>query len=240
MVAVLPRRQFIALPFAAGLSAASRKTWAGIRFQLLRKGRSNRRYLWIHGDETTAGAVLAEHMKSHRGAALLVDNPTRTIKSFTLEFDPNRMFTAEGLERNLKRLNPTASPEQIRAALTLVARDREKILRQITPPPSGLLIALHNNSRGYSVHDEVPISNKTSIPNPADPNAFFLCTHPPDFELLAKTPYNVVLQNDPQGEEDGSMSRLAAKRKIRYVNLEVALGQPEKQRTMLEALVVLP
>jgi hypothetical protein len=102
------------------------------------------------------------------------------------------------------------------------------------PPPGGLIIALHNNSQGYSVTDEEPISDAKSIREPSNPHAFFLCTDPDDFKLLSTSGYNVVLQQHPSTEDDGSLSRLAALRGVRYVNLEVAHGNAERQKEMLD------
>ena len=173
-------------------------------------------------------------MKAFRGRALLVDNPARVIQAGALTFDPNRMFTELGLERNLVRLNPQASEGERRHVHKMVAKDREKLLRALTPPSNGLLTVVHNNSRGYSVKDEVEISNDSSIPAPGDPNDFMLCTDVRDFALLKRSPFNVVLQNEAKGEEDGSLSRLAAARRIRYVNIEAAMGRDAAQRAMLE------
>ena len=69
-----------------------------------------------------------------------------------------------------------------------------------------------------------------------NPHAFFLCTDPRDFEVLKTSPYNVVLQQHGPKQDDGSLSRLAAARGFRYVNLEVAAGQAERQREMLNWL----
>lgn len=230
---VISRRTFFALASASILTARTKK-YCGIRFHSISKGRSARRYFWIHGDETTARDVLRAHMRTFRGRALLVDNPARTIQAGTLEFDPNRMFTEAGLERNLVRLNPEASEAERRRVHTMVAKDREKLLRALMPPANGLLTAVHNNSRGYSVKDEIEISNDVSIPAPGEPNEFMLCTNVNDFTLLRRSPFNVVLQNEAKGEEDGSLSRLAAARRIRYVNIEAAKGRDSAQRAMLE------
>jgi hypothetical protein len=124
----------------------------------------------------------------------------------------------------------------VERALGALDRDREHLVRALTPPPGGLLVALHNNSEGYSVTDEVPISDQTSLRQPAQVHAFFLCTDPADFEVLKTSPYNVVLQQHPSTRDDGSFSRLAAMRGIRYVNLEVHLGDFERQREMLDWL----
>ena len=214
--------------------AARTKKFCGVRFRVVSRGRSNRRYLWIHGDETTARDVLDAHLKTWKGKALLVQNDTRVIRSGAMTFDPNRMFTAEGLERNLRRLHPEASDAERARIHKLVAKDREKLLRELTPPKGGLLTVMHNNSRGYSVKDEVEISNEVSLPMPDAPNDFLLCTDPGDFEILKRSPFNVVLQNAPKGEDDGSFSRLAAARKIRYLNIEAAMGRAEAQRAMLD------
>ena len=177
---------------------------------------------------------MTAHLGKFRGKALLVDNPTRVVLSGALEFDPNRMFTEIGLERNLVRLNPEASEAERRRVHKLVAKDREKLLRALTPPQNGLLTVVHNNSRGYSIKDELEISNSVSVPAPGDPNEFMLCTDTKDFSLLRQSPFNVVLQNEAKGDEDGSLSRLAAGRRIRYVNIEAAMGRDTAQRTMLE------
>jgi hypothetical protein len=118
-------------------------------------------------------------------------------------------------------------------ALDVLDRGRPKLIRALTPPPGGLTFALHNNSEGYSVTEEVPISDQTSLREPRNPHAFFLCTDPGDFDILKTSPYNVVLQQRAPSTDDGSLSRLAAARGFRYVNLEVALGQTERQREMV-------
>ena len=73
-----------------------------------------------------------------------------------------------------------------------------------------------------------------SLADESHPHEFFLCTQVGDYEKLAASPYNVVLQNSAPPDDDGSLSRLAAKRGVRYVNLECALGNGAKQREMLE------
>jgi hypothetical protein len=43
-----------------------------------------------------------------------------------------------------------------------------------------------------------------------------------------------VLQKAAPKEDDGSLSRLAAARGVRYVNLEVGLGHAGRQKEMLD------
>jgi hypothetical protein len=229
------RRQFLALGWFPFLSPRH-ISLAGARFRILRNGRSKRRYLRVHGNEETARQVLERHMEWNEGVAYVIESRTRVVPVESLKLDPNRMFSRVGAEANLQLLNPGVPSEQVQRALHVLDRGRESLVRALTPPKGGLTIALHNNSSGYSVTAEVPISDQTSLRQPGNPHAFFLCTDPRDFEVLKTSPYNVVLQQHGPKQDDGSLSRLAAARGFRYVNLEVALGEAERQREMLNWL----
>lgn len=239
-MAILPftRRAFLLSPALTLYAAAKtdRKRLSGIPFERIRNGRSNRCYLVIHGDESTARQTLLDHMKSSQGAAFLVESPTRTVRPHLLEIDPNRMFSSAGAVVSLERLNASASPAAIGRETRWLDARRHQLLEALLPPPGGLLIALHNNARGYSIQTEAPISNRVHIPAPSTPHDFFLATAESDFNLIARGPYNAVLQSDAKGPDDGSLSRLCASRSIRYVNLECALGNSAAQSEMLQWL----
>jgi hypothetical protein len=177
----------------------------------------------IHGDEDTARDVLSTYMYDHDGVAYVVTGKTREVEIRGAKIDPNRMFSREGAERSLKSLNPSINPEQLVDVLGFLDHEREKLLRHLIPPKGSRLFAMHNN-RDYSVNDELAASDLTSIKQPAQPRSFFLCTDPKDFEVLKQSPYNVVLQSKPD-PGDGSLSRLAAQRGFRYINLECAIGE---------------
>ncbi len=209
---------------------------AGARFRILRNGRSKRRYLLIHGNEQTARAVLSRHMENHQGIAYVAEGKARNVPVEGGQIDPNRMFSRVGAEASLKHLNPDWKPQQIQAALGTLDRGRDHLVRALLPPDGGLLVALHNNSEGYSVETEEPISDAKSIREPWNPHAFYLCTDPGDFRKLSVSGYNVVLQQHAPKEDDGSLSRLAAARGIRYVNVEVGQGHAGRQQEMLDWL----
>jgi hypothetical protein len=57
-----------------------------------------------------------------------------------------------------------------------------------------------------------------------------------DFRILSTSPFNVVLQQHGPKDDDGSLSRLAAGRGVRYINLEVGLGHSGRQYDMLDWL----
>jgi len=231
------RREFLgaflgAIPLWRGRS--SRKL-GGIRFHVIRNGNSPRRYVLIHGDESTARQVLTHHMATAQGTAYLVENTGRNVAFQAGELDPNRMFSADGAERNMRRLNPDWPEAQILNGLLRLERGRRQVLAALRPGQGGVLIAAHNN-RDYSLKDELEACNKTALNDRDNPHEFCLCTDERDFEVLSKGAYNVLLQNRPGGADDGSLSRRAVRDGFRYVNIEAAIGAMEKQRAMLEWL----
>jgi hypothetical protein len=226
------RRQFLVFgwfPFFR----PKRINLAGARFRIVRNGHSNRHYLVIHGNEESAREAVTQLLVSHEGIGYVIENETRNVPIEEGEIDPNRMFSRPGAEANLKELNPKWGPQQLDAALRTLDRGREHLVRALLPPERGLLVAVHNNSEQYSVKDEEPISDAGSIREPENPHAFMLCTDPADFAILSRSPYNVVLQHEKPQEDDGSLSRLAARRGVRYVNLEVRMGNLDRQLEML-------
>jgi hypothetical protein len=211
-------------------------TLNGARFRVIRRGKSRRHYLVIHGDEQTARQVLETFMETHDGVAFVIETNTRNVSINGGELDPNRMFSTEGAELNLKMLNPGWSYPQVEIALSVLDHHRDHLVNALLPPKKGLLVALHNNSEEYSVKDEVAISDSVSLRQPDNPHAFFLCTDPSDYAALSKSPYNVVLQQKKPQQDDGSLSRLAAREGVRYVNLEVQKGDANRQAEMLQWL----
>ena len=230
------RRSFLALSFGWFPFHHGYETLCGVRFHVLRYKHSARRYLLIHGNEATARELLEIRMLIQPGIGYVVTNKTRNVEIMGGKLDPNRMFSRVGAEANLKRLNPSWSAEQLTAALDFLDKHREELLQHLTPPPGGVLIAVHNNSEGYNVNEELASSDATSIKEPTRSHEFFLCTDPADFKLISGSPYNVVLQNKKPAEDDGSLSRLAAHRGFRYINLETTLGEYEAQLERLSWL----
>jgi hypothetical protein len=230
------RRTFLAAAAALPWSRPDHLTVGEVRFLAIRRGKSNRRYFHVHGNEHTAREVLAAHMQTATGTAWLVENQQRNIRVMGGLVDPNRMFSKEGALKSVRRLNPLWGEARVQDAVDLLLKQTRPLIRELMPPDGGVLIALHNNSAGYSVRSEVPISDRTSLPDEVNPHEFFLCTSPADFEKISAGPYNVVLQQKAPPSDDGSLSRLCASRGVRYVNLEASLGKTERQREMLEWL----
>ena len=241
----MPKRLYIVLPLLVviGLSSDINNQEliqiGGVEFQVLENGSSQFHYIWLHGDERTALMLINEHIKTHPGTAFLINNEEREVRVRGLLLDPNRMFSRYGAEKNLQKMNANYSRAELEKILDHLDRDLEPFFGRIKPPENGLLISVHNNLRGYSIEDELSQSDDISIKNDGHPDHhdFYIWTDPYDFKILSQSPYNVVLQNGQSGNDDGSLSRLAARKNVRFINIETRLGYLSVQRKMLKYVV---
>lgn len=98
---------------------------------------------------------------------------------------------------------------------------------------------------GLQSGEPISAALRRQIDNPIDDGSsmdsrnrtdYLLVTNTADFALLKKSPFNVVLQDNPPGPDDGSLSRLAARMNLRYVNAECTNGAIDRQKQMLDWL----
>ncbi|MED5247995.1 MAG: hypothetical protein VX887_01600 [Candidatus Neomarinimicrobiota bacterium] len=205
-----------------------------ISFNIVTKGTSDRRYIWLHGDEQTAKMALENHMSYNQGVAYFINNDRREFLVSGAMIDPNRIFSSVGAKKNMQKYNPQWPSKKKKAILDAMDQDRENFLNTIFPQNGEVLIALHNNYKGYNVNQELAKSDTVSIKKDQNPRDFFLCTNRHDFEILSKSPYNVVLQESYPDKDDGSLSWAAVKWGVRYVNIETRLGWLSMQKRMLK------
>jgi hypothetical protein len=208
-------------------------TFAGAKFNLVQNGKSQNRYIWIHGDEQTARMALDHHIQHFEGLAFFIQNEDREIPYGSTIIDPNRLFSRTGTYHALKKFQPGWRSSLMEKALNEIDSDRDQFLDILMPAENGVLIAVHNNFRGYNVRSEEKKSQRVSIKTNENPRDFIICTDENDFEKLATGPYNVVLQNVSPEKDDGSLSWEALRRKTRYLNVETRLGYLTKQKKML-------
>ena len=73
-----------------------------ISFRVTKKGSSDRRYIWLHGDEQTARMALDDHMSNGQGIAYYIKNDKKreVLVSGGL-IDPNRIFSSLGAQKNV-------------------------------------------------------------------------------------------------------------------------------------------
>ena len=166
----------------------------------------------------------------------MINNIEREVVVNGFLLDPNRIFTNDGAKRNIIKLNNNVSKLELNKTLELISNDREAFFESISPPDGGLLIALHNNIRNYSIKNEIPLSTEVSLKNNNHPDHhnFFICTNREDYNLLKKSPFNVVLQDKIIENDDGSLSWYALKKNVRFINIETRLGYLTTQSKMLK------
>jgi len=233
------RREFVALSFAGPLVGwipwlrPKEILLGSSRFQIVRHGRSSRRYVLLRGDEDGARQLLLQHMESQRGTAYLAAGGASDVEIEGGKLDPNRVFSRAGAEASLKSLNPGWSESQVAAALDLLDGQRERLLSALFPPDRGLLIALGSDAGAHSAIDRAAFGDRSSLPQRDNPEAFYLCTDSADYQALAASPYNVVLAQHVRARDDGSLARRAAAREIRYLDIEARRGDNAAQREML-------
>ena len=209
---------------------------AGVKFEILKNGESNRRYIWIHGDEKTSELLIRKYLMANDGTAYLINSAEREVLINGYIIDPNRIFTNDGVKKSLIKLNKNISKLDINKTIELINNDRDSFFESISPPEGGLLIALHNNIREYSIDNEIPLSTAVSLKNMDHPDHhnFFICTNKEDYNLLKESPFNVVLQDKQIENDDGSLSWYALRKKIRFINIETRLGYLSTQSKMLK------
>jgi hypothetical protein len=212
----------------------SELSYCGIDFQVKKNGFSDVNYILIHGDEETARMLLSEHIKKNKGKAFFIKSKEREVVLGPTKVDPNRIFSRAGARKALKKFRPHWDHKELTKLLKKLDESRNIFLFNIFPSEGGLLIALHNNFRGYSVKDELTNSQLHSIKKDKNPRDFIICTDLKDYQKLKKGPYNVVLQNIIDEDNNGSLSWSALENGVRYVNIETRLGWLSQQRKMLK------
>lgn len=167
------------------------------------------------------------------------------IKDSVIKIDPNRIFTSKGRQATLKKLNPTLirQSEVFQQALLRTRLLAEFLLKQLHKDSNKPIswVAMHNNTNGYTgdekggegtisiirYRDKLATGSQfLSKVNQAtqDEDDLFYVTNSDDFDRMKKDGWNTVLENPvvktDVNEDDGSLSVLANKLGIRYINIE--------------------
>jgi hypothetical protein len=190
-------------------------------------------FIHVHHNEQTALKAAQAVIKQEGGSLItLVHSGGRNIvfhlNQMRYEFDPNRIFTDNGIKKTLATLSQY-SPEAHKEVRKLA----EKIKQLL---PAGKVVAVHNNS-SYSLKDYLP-------GNPLERDAqaihmlprnyyrnFYLVTKISDFLRLKSNGYNSILQKN-SATDDGSLSIYLAKNE--YINVEAGYDQLLEQIKMLQ------
>ncbi len=199
-------------------------------------------FISLHDDEKTGQLVVSNYVKENKSVFIqIVNNNHRLIRFTSLKrryaFDPNRIFSKKGIRLTLEGYSSYSS-----LAATKVKQFAALILQNLSTAKT--IIAVHNNSNGkYSIHSY--LKGKKDYKNAlrvyeepgSDPDDFFLTTSTQLFEKLRAKKINIVLQNNKQVTNDGSLSFYYRNSNKQYINIEAQEGHFSKQNEMLHALL---
>lgn len=202
------------------------------KVSILRQKGTGKTFVHLHQNEVTALAAAKNYVAKEGGSLItLKHSGERNIVFFLegvrYEFDPNRIFTDNGIKRTLKQFGPYT---------TMAHQEVKKLANKIIALlPPGKIVAVHNN-RSYSIKEYLPNHALAAdakalfyLPHTNHRNFYFV-TNKADFTRLKKLKFNVALQAK-NAQDDGSLSYYFAGKP--YINVESAYNALEAQLNML-------
>ncbi len=156
-----------------------------------------------------------------------------SVGSGNFRFDPNRIYSPEGIRATLGH-------GATDTAMMLVQNVADTFLQQYILNKK-CIVAVHNNADGggltiksYQAKGSYYKDAKAVYINPRqDADDFILTTEEKYFRYLKNKGYNVVLQNNEDVTDDGSLSVFCGQQHIPYINVEAQNGHLLQQKQML-------
>jgi hypothetical protein len=150
--------------------------------------------------------------------------------------DPNRVYTAQGRENTLEKLSRFD-----RSAAEQLEQFAAYFIGII--PDANVIVSMHNNTnKAYSVlsytkgGDLFNDAAAVHINKTYDADDFFITTSADLYEKLKTENYNVVLQNNEEAADDGSLSIYFGRKEKGYINIEAEHGHLKQQTQMLQVV----
>lgn len=190
-------------------------------------------FIHVHHNEKTALKAAQEVIRQEGGSLITLEHSGGRNIVFHLdheryEFDPNRIFTDNGIKKTLIEYSKYTLKAHIE-----VKKLSEKIKLLL---PEGKVVAVHNNS-SYSLKDYLPGHSLETDAQAIHMHPhnyyrnFYLVTKIGDFLRIKSQGYNGVLQKTT-ATDDGSLSVYLAKNE--YINVEAGYDQLVEQIKMLQ------
>lgn len=195
----------------------------------------------IHDNENTAAAAAKEVVKKQGGVLIELcaqgkHYVTFKIGSSLIKFDPNEIFSDDGINKRLDRSGMLSA--KVRAeAFDALAGFRENLLRIIQgafyPSEIKTIIAVHNDFTGIGHYEKE--GKESTVRKEKSKLDFFFVTKNEDYDRL-KNGYNVILQKDAY-DDNGSLSQWCARNGVRYLNVEAGKGRLSEQAGMIKEAI---
>jgi len=198
----------------------------------------------MHDDENT-GVDAAKKVIKKKGGVLyeLVHSGKRYIEfdydTLHFQIDPNRIYTDAGVWRELER-----SAIRDTVVFNMVSAFADTLISLMDLNNQLIVLTLHNNSQAnYSMRSYLPGEiyevDAEAVYNGKwkDDDEFYFVTSARLYGLLTPVKFNVVLQNNANMTDDGSLSVYCGQRGIEYVNIEAQHGHKRANRKMVKKLL---
>ena len=204
-------------------------------------GRSSLTMVNVHDDEQASVDAALVVLRKHGGRLIELVHTGKRRVVFKLNgqeyhFDPNRIFSKTGVRLTLR--SEGSIPEEAYEAVDVFAAqfiDYFKLHKR-----EGF-ITLHNNGDGefsiksYQPGAELAADTDELYVNPqSDPDDFYFVTRKVDFDALQENKLNVILQDNTIRRDDGSLSVMAGRRGLPYINVEAQPDHLEEQIKMID------
>lgn len=204
-------------------------------------------FIALHENETASVTAYLDIASSLPNTALFRLNQSGQrnlrfkINESSYHFDPNRIFSLVGIKNTLLKLNPNVKsiPLEVEEGIKRFSDSLLSIFR--LDLDSGYFVAIHNNTNNnFSVLSYKNSKNAiaTYFNSNEDIDNFFIVNTLSDFDYFKTINKNVVCQSE-KGVEDGSLSIYCTKNNIPYINIEVEMGNIQKQREMIQEVYCL-
>ncbi len=196
-------------------------------------------FINVHEDEQTSIEALRKFAADRRINYLFLHHNGERRISFELNsipysIDPNRIFTHTGLRKTLED-----GGEWSESAQQTIRKFSQRLIRQLKG--YRYLIAMHNNTPdNYSILSYLPggdeaVNTEEVYVNPdMDPDDFIYTTDAGIFHQLKKLKINVILQDNRNFVDDGSLSVYCGMHDIAYLNIETQHGHLAEQLQLME------
>ena len=200
-------------------------------------------FIHLHDNESTSIEVAHDFLLQNGGRFIrLVNDSQRNVLLVVANkeccFDPNRMYSTEGIKASLLNLTdkyPSGAVEE-------VAKFSNQILQKFINNQS-LIVSLHNNTNSnYSILQiqkdffYKKYFGKIFINPDMDEDDFILTTDIAIYHKIVAKNINVVWENVNLTQDDGSLSHYAGKHNIPYINIEAQHEHRAEQMAMLHAI----
>lgn len=196
----------------------------------------------LHDNENTGAEAAKVYISNHGGRLVeLVHGRGRTVvirrNGILHHFDPNRMFTEDGLRRSLDYFHNLTEQN-----LAIAADFAREVADFIGIEKGKIVIAVHNNTPGkltirdFESGQWYGTDTRDVFVNPArDPDDFFFTNSPALFRGLKTMAHNVALMA-VKSPDHGNLGNVVNRAGGVYILVEAEHGQLTRQIGMLEDL----